>query len=209
MKFLGWFNFFLSIFMFGTMAYAQDVELEKKILSPLAEQSEGADIRFLDQRIPVITMEQFYSGPARLQGYRVRIFKNGEAFYDGLKNVRTLGQERFNIAPERLQNILSEFKKYKFWSVPEDQLERSPFSVLILEFTLREGMVKKTVRFSGQRHAGMLQSIIENEVNTAQWRCPYTDDRGVDLCASFNAYRDRVVPKFLSVDLPKLLENYR
>lgn len=154
-------------------------------------------------------MEQFYSGPTRLQGYRIRIFKNGEGYYDGLKNVRTLGQERFNIAPERVQEILNEFRKYKFWSVPEDQLEGSPFSVLILEYTVREGLATKTVRFAGQPHAGMLQSIVEKEVDSARWRCPYEDDRGMDLCASFDRYKNWVVPVFLSRDFPKLLETYQ
>jgi hypothetical protein len=126
----------LTLFVLGALARAQDVEVEKTMPSPSAVQRQAPDIRFLDQRVPVVTMEQFYSGPTRLQGYRIRIFKNGEGYYDGLKNVRTLGQERFNIAPERVQEILNEFRKYKFWSVPEDQLEGSPFSVLILEYTI-------------------------------------------------------------------------
>ena len=112
------------------------------------------DEQTVDFFIPVITLEQFYSGQTRLQGYRIQIYKDGRGIYHGLQNV-------------------------------------------------------KTVRFSGQNHGGMLQKVIENEVRSAQWRCPHVDDRNIELCASRERYVSYSISDFLNQDLPKLTEAYK
>lgn len=160
--------------------------------------------------VPVIVMEQFYTGPTRLQGYRVRLFKDGHGYYDGLKNVNTLGQHEFRIKPEEVQQILDDFTKYKFWQVPEDQLGGGdPFAVPVLEFTLRDGNRYKTVRFTGQTHASMLQHVVESRVDSTRWRCPYVDDRNLELCATRDRYLQYAVSAFLRADFARLQEIYK
>ena len=167
-------------------------------------------LRALDQMVPVLVMEQFYTGPTRLQGYRVRLFKDGHGYYDGLKHVDTLGQQDFRIKPEEVQQILDDFKKYKFWQVPEDQLGgEHPFAVPMLEFTLRDGNRYKTVKFAGQSHATMLQHVVESRVDSARWRCPYVDDRNIDLCASLDSTLSRTVSAFRRTEFPRLQETYK
>lgn len=164
----------------------------------------------VDLNIPVITMEQHYSGQTRLQGYRIQIFKNGSGVYHGLKNVKTLGEVRFNFKPEQVQKILDEFERFKFWRVPEDQYGVPAIHApLALTFTLRDKTKTKTVRFSGQNHGGMLLKVIDDEVYSSRWRCPYTDDRELELCASRDRYATYSIPDFLKLDLPKLLEEYK
>ncbi len=168
------------------------------------------DEQTVDFFIPVITLEQFYSGQTRLQGYRIQIYKDGRGIYHGLKNVKTIGEVRFNIEREQVQKIFAEFEKYKFWRVPEDQYGiPKGFAPLSLSFTLRIGSASRTVRFSGQNHGGMLQKVIENEVRSAQWRCPHVDDRNIELCASRERYVSYSISDFLNQDLPKLTEAYK
>lgn len=156
------------------------------------------DASVVDHFIPVITMEQFYSGPTQLQGYRIQIFKDGQSIYHGPKNVKTLGEVRFRITREQVQKIQGEFKKYKFWEVPEDQYGLPKgFGVFVLRFTLRDEARTRTVRFGGQPHAVMLLHVIETEVNSAKWRCPFEDEDGREPCSR----RDRDV----KLDVPIFL----
>lgn len=179
---------------------------------PAAPRSEvmDRDEQSTDSFVPVITMEQFYSGATRLQGYRVQIFKDGRGIYHGLRNVKTLGEVRFDLRPEQVEKILGEFEKFKFWRVPESQygVPRGR-AQLNLAFTLRSDDTSKTVRFGGQNHGVMLQKVIDDQVHSEQWRCPYVDDRNVELCASRERYARYAVPDFLNLDLPKLMENYK
>lgn len=168
------------------------------------------DAGVVDHFIPVVIMEQFYSGSTQLQGYRLQIFKDGQGIYHGLKNVKTLGEVRFRITQEQVQKIQNEFRKYKFWEVPEDQYGLPKgFGVLTLQFTLRDGEKSKTVRFGGERLAGMLQFLVETEANSARWRCPFEDENTRDQCSRLERYFEHTVPTFLKHDFPRLLETYK
>ncbi|MNL06386.1 hypothetical protein D3C87_1270200 [compost metagenome] len=204
-----WLFIGLGVFMLASIASAQNVATSTMLLSGAMVEESPDNARILNQLLPVITMEQFHSGPVRIQGYRVRIFKNGNGFYDGIKNVKTLGQVSFEIPPEGVQRILDQFEKYKFWQTPSDQLGRSPFSVLVLEFTLRDGLTIKTIRFSSQLQGSMLLSVVESEVNSAKWRCPYEDEHRAKVCVIQDQYLERAVPIFTAHEFPKLLETYK
>jgi Domain of unknown function (DUF6438) len=164
----------------------------------------------VDFFVPVITMEQVYSGQTKLQGYRIQIFKDGRGVYHGLKNVQTLGEVRFDIEPQAVQQILDDFRKYKFWDIPADQYGvPKAFAPLALIFTAREGDKTKTVRFSGQDHGGMLVKVIDDQVMSRRWRCPFVDDRNIELCASRDRYASHALPRFLKFEFPKLLDIYK
>lgn len=88
------------------------------------------DPGLVDGYVPVITMEQIADPLGILQGYRIQIFKDGRAYYHGLKEVKRLGEVRFRITPEQVQRIQSKFAKNSFWQVPSDQfssIKGAPF----------------------------------------------------------------------------------
>ena len=168
------------------------------------------DASLVDAYVPVITMEQLGDSQNNLQGYRIQIFKDGRAIYQGWREVRTLGEVNFHIAPEQVQTIQAEFARYKFWEVPEDQygLPRGLGSQGWL-FTLRDERSTKTVRASGSGYIAVLRKIIEDAAKTDRWRCPYVDIRGDEKCALLETRGGDSINWFITRDLPKFLETYK
>ena len=196
------------------LANAQDAPASSPTATFVHPYQQGVDPKDTEFFIPVVTMEQHYTGPTRLQGYRIQLFRDGRGIYHGLKNVKTLGEVRFNVEPEQVQEILKEFHKYKFWAVPADEYgsptgQRNGHGLLTLEFTLRDGGKSRTVRFGAQDQALFLQWVIEQRAQSARWRCPFVDDRAADLCATKDRKAARSVRVFIERELPNLQEVYK
>lgn len=167
------------------------------------------DPRAVDFFIPVITMEQFYAPYAKFQGYRIQIFKDGRGIYHGLKNVKTLGEIRFQLKLEEVVEILKEFDRFMFWRVPENQYGLSGgFGVMPWEFTVRDKGNSKTIRFSSQSQAFALQQAIEARVSSEKWRCPYMDEDERNPCDRHRQRQGIEIPYFINHDLPLLKRIY-
>lgn len=177
----------------------------------LAPQLYTLDEKVVDYHVPQIVMEQIHSARTRLPGYRLQIFRDGRVIYHGLKSVKTVGEVQYQLSPAQVRKIEEEFLRLKFWQVPEHQYGVPyPHGALTLRFTLRNGLQERTVRFDGQSHGVMLQHVIESEVGSARWRCPFEDiETGRELCQVQNRFIEEGVAVFLKNDLPRLMEEYK
>jgi hypothetical protein len=143
--------------------------------------------------LPVVELEQLYVPPTG-QRYRVEIYATGRANYQGLVAVKSLGQVDFDVSQEKIAKIVKEFESLGFWDMKEKQYGTAGFGHLNLRFTLRWMGKVKTVAFVNLSNEVqlVLKDIIEREVRTEQWRCPFVDVQRTsrELCA-FEATREQ------------------
>ncbi len=166
------------------------------------------DANAVDTYIPVITMEQIGESRSNLQGYRIQIFKDGRAIYHGLLDVKRLGEVRFRIKPDQVQKIQAEFAKYNFWQVPSDQFGRGEEGPG-WRFALREGNRTKYLIGNGNGYQLLLLRIIEDEVQSVQWRCHYVDLILEKNCAVREKSRRDSIDFFSKHYLAQFLDTYK
>lgn len=199
-----------ALLAYASAAWAQATEAPIKPL-PAIDRHVRTD-RTVDQLVPVVTVEQLSTFHTVLQGYRLQIFRDGAVLYHGHKDVKTLGEVRFYIKPEQVNKIIEDFRRSMFWMVPEDQYGLLDGAVDAPKrvFTVRDGTNSRTVRFASQNQGVFLLKIVEDEVNTARWRCPFDlQDRSIELCAAAKEYEQYAISDFLKADLPRLKEIYK
>jgi hypothetical protein len=126
--------------------------------------------------VPIIEMEQLYVPPTG-QRYRIEIFETGRANYQGLVAVKTPGEVEFEVSPEKAKRIIEGFERHGFWEMKEKQYGMQGFGHLNLRFTIRWKGRTKTVAFDNlsDNVQLLLKQLIEKEVNSTQWRCPFVD----------------------------------
>lgn len=202
---------FFLLMIVGFSANAQANEQQKgDYPAPILQDSSNDKIIDVGHYLPSIEMEQFGLTQTRSQGYRIRIFDDGRVIYDGLKSVKNFGEIISRVSPEQVAKIKSKFAELKFWKIPENQYGiPKGIATLDREFTLRRGLIEKKIRFSGRGLSYMFKKIIEEEVNSAQWRCPALDDRGIELCARDEKFEALTISSFMKNDLPVLNESYK
>jgi hypothetical protein len=194
----------LTVLTISLAAFAQPVGQSTDV------EAKQKSARIKDRFVPVVTMEQISAYNTLLQGYRIQVFSDGAVIYDGMKNVKTLGRQRYDIAPERVEKILKGLATYKFWSVPADQYglnaSAEPDAVTHV-FTVRIGDKERTVRFGSRTHGLLFKKLIEDEVDSSRFRCPFYDDGGsIELCAAEAKSARSAIQYLMSIEFPELME---
>ena len=151
-------------------------------------------------------MKRIQAGLCR--AYRIQIFKDGRAIYHGLLDVKRLGEVRFRIKPDQVQKIQAEFAKYNFWQVPSDQFGRGEEGPG-WRFALREGNRTKYLIGNGNGYQLLLLRIIEDEVQSVQWRCHYVDLILEKNCAVREKSRRDSIDFFSKHYLAQFLDTYK
>jgi hypothetical protein len=199
----------LAVSTFAGGAVAQDAAPSIPTPSPRI-QFETPDARRINFYVPVVTMEQIKAPGTFLQGYRIQIYANGTFVYQGISDVKTLGEVREHVPSEAVQALQNAFREYKFWQVPEYQFgSAGVYWWPMLVFTVREGIRSKTVYFAGQDHGLMLWKLVEDLVQSKRWRCPYLTPDNRELCESREAYAQDAVATFLKYEFPALQEMFK
>jgi Domain of unknown function (DUF6438) len=151
--------------------------------------------------LPVIVMEQYFI-PRYIPHYRIQIFESGAGVYEGFELVSRKGPIKFQISREQVKKIFDEFEKLGFWEMPGGFAKnKAPvYDGKAHRFALHREDRERVILFTAADESWPLRyvfrRIVETEVDSAQWRCPYAHSDTTEVCNMEKSYADEGLKYF-------------